>query len=111
MESSLQKLAKEKRNQEEIKRQIAKLQSQLENFSEEEETTFGSPKRKQRDSVILAPATPSPKKKRKAEGIRQPTFETHKAAPVSVAVKANHIPVKPAASNFIEKLASLRDQP
>ncbi|KAI3619756.1 dna replication protein [Moniliophthora roreri] len=113
MESSLQKSAKEKQKREEIKREIAKLQSQLGNFSGEE-TTPGSPKREQRDSVILAPATPSPKKKRKAEGIRQPerkTFESHKTTSAPVIVKVNHIPVKPAASNLLERLTSLRGQP
>lgn len=64
MESSSSRVAEEKRKQDDLLKQIAALQAQL-----KPETLIAvavalptSPKRKQPDSTVLAPPTPSPSK-------------------------------------------------
>ena len=60
MNSSTSRFAEKKQTQEEIKRQIALLQSCLEPEPETAPSVPKSPKRKAIESVTLAPATPSP---------------------------------------------------
>ncbi|KAK7056189.1 hypothetical protein VNI00_002741 [Paramarasmius palmivorus] len=113
MESIHQKSERDKQEQAEIRRQIAQLQARLKDDPEEQDTTHGSPKRKHRESTLLAPATPSPKKKKAESHIaRQPHAKTVAARtnPDSASLTEPPIPVKPVASNLLEKLAGLRDK-
>ncbi|KAF8064025.1 hypothetical protein FPV67DRAFT_1671778 [Lyophyllum atratum] len=66
MESSASRAQEEKRNQEEIRKKIAALQSQLKDVAPEDLITapVRSPKRKPVDSTTLVPPTPSPKKRK-----------------------------------------------
>ncbi|KAH9477114.1 DNA replication licensing factor mcm10 [Psilocybe cubensis] len=118
MNSSTSRNAAKKQTQEEIKRQIALLQACLEPESESETTPMvRSPKRKSVDQpVTLAPATPSPKKKRKTDDrclgkpIARPVF--HSTSPnISRLVASSSKPpqqfTKLAPSNIINKLASI----
>ncbi|KAJ3509617.1 hypothetical protein NLJ89_g5126 [Agrocybe chaxingu] len=67
MDSSSSRQTATKLKQEELKRQIALLQAQLEPESPVKATTPKSPKRKTCQPQTLAPATPSPRKKRKLD--------------------------------------------
>ncbi|EGO02999.1 hypothetical protein SERLA73DRAFT_103056 [Serpula lacrymans var. lacrymans S7.3] len=64
MESSTLRTEQERQRQLELRRQIQNLKAQLKDFSKERTPPPASPKRKAPDSTLLAPATPSPKKRR-----------------------------------------------
>ncbi|KIM41854.1 hypothetical protein M413DRAFT_71601 [Hebeloma cylindrosporum] len=116
MNSSTSRTNAQKLTQEQIKRQIAELQACLKPELEEDATTSRpkSPKRKAPEITVLAPATPSPKKKRKldhqplAKPLSRPVFQTvAKNSSCNNTDKPKDF-VKPAPSNFIKRLASLK---
>ncbi|KAG1829327.1 hypothetical protein EV424DRAFT_1316891 [Suillus variegatus] len=67
MESSTNRTEQEIQKQLEIRREIERLQAQLTPFPDSANDVIGSPKRKQSSETLLAPATPSPKKKRRVD--------------------------------------------
>ncbi|OJT02547.1 DNA replication licensing factor mcm10 [Trametes pubescens] len=67
MDSATTKKTSEQEKQAEIRRQIALLQAQLDTGSSSVHTPPSSPKGKMSNSHLLAPATPSPKKKKPAD--------------------------------------------
>ncbi|KAF9268986.1 hypothetical protein L218DRAFT_412793 [Marasmius fiardii PR-910] len=117
MESSLQKQEEERRNQINIRKQIVALQAQLKDLPDDEHAYRQSPKRK-KDPVLLAPATPSPRKRRKTEHPQQPRIAsssyTQRPKPTTPDKKPpeNDTPAfqKPTASSFLSKLAKFRTQ-
>ncbi|KAI0363154.1 hypothetical protein BV20DRAFT_1126452 [Pilatotrama ljubarskyi] len=78
MNSATNKKLTEQEKQAEIRRQIALLQAQLETASSGSAETLPplSPKRKRSDSHLLAPATPSPKKKKPADKAQR--YQAHR---------------------------------
>lgn len=62
MDSSSSRLEVERRKQAEIRKQIALLEAQLVDIPGQDINTYppASPKRKQSEEALLAPATPSP---------------------------------------------------
>ncbi|KAF9235915.1 hypothetical protein BU15DRAFT_77522 [Melanogaster broomeanus] len=59
-------LEAERQKQGDLRRQIKLLQAQLADVPDDD-APLRSPKRKQSESTLLAPATPSPKKKRRTD--------------------------------------------
>ncbi|KAG2150994.1 uncharacterized protein EDB93DRAFT_1140546 [Suillus bovinus] len=67
MESSTNRKEQEIHKQLEIRAEIKRLQAQLTPFPDFANDAIGSPKRKQSSQTLLAPATPSPKKRRRVD--------------------------------------------
>ncbi|RDB23749.1 DNA replication licensing factor mcm10 [Hypsizygus marmoreus] len=124
MESSARRAEEERRRQEGISKQIADLQAQLKTTSTDlrltvaPETIPTLPKRKQPDSILLVPPTPSPKK-RKLDHKPTTTKPTNSSSsryvsnPLSLFTKKMSEalpPPKPAASNVLNNLARLTHQ-
>lgn len=109
------KQASEKEKQDVIRKQIAQLQAQLGESGDA--AVSQSPPRKRPNVNVLAPATPSPKKKRKTVHVsnaarppfpsasRSTTSRTQRPSKNSEAIQFS----KPAPSNLISKLADLRN--
>ncbi|KAF9529132.1 hypothetical protein CPB83DRAFT_812965 [Crepidotus variabilis] len=124
MNSSTSRTNEQKQTQDEIKRQIALLQAQL---KPERESDLlppkGSPKRKA-SVVTLAPATPSPKKKRKindytsTKSLAAPVFQSGSKQttggllprPKEKGKGLEEVLQKPSPSNFLNKLSNLSHQ-
>ncbi|KIK95195.1 hypothetical protein PAXRUDRAFT_827256 [Paxillus rubicundulus Ve08.2h10] len=124
MESSTHRLEAERQKQIDLRRQIKKLQAQLTDLPDNA-PLLQSPKRKQSASTLLAPGTPSPKKKRRVEqaggqerkpsAVGGPPRSEHPRANESVRPTGKHIAVlpnvlphhvKPAPSNVLDKLSA-----
>ncbi|KAI6037943.1 hypothetical protein EDC04DRAFT_2570506 [Pisolithus marmoratus] len=124
MESSTQRAEAERQRQLEIRKQIKSLQAQLADLPGD--NVLLSPERKRTGSVLIAPSTPSPRKKRRlghpGQGRKLPTTgsgghpresnkqvnaNNHTSAPPPVAPQ--HL--KPPPSNVLQKLSDLRKQP
>ncbi|TFY67206.1 hypothetical protein EVJ58_g1772 [Rhodofomes roseus] len=117
MESSTTKKALEQEKQAKIRRQIAALQAQLHGSEESLPAPPESPKRKEASEHLLAPETPS--KKRKLNHPERPrigsTVSSQRPRPVAASVPASSAfysspaiqpqPQKPAPSKVLEKLA------
>lgn len=67
MESSTNRTEEETQKQLEIRREIKRLQAQLTPLPGSANDVIESPKRKQSSGTLIAPATPSPKKKRRVD--------------------------------------------
>ncbi|KAG6334548.1 hypothetical protein ID866_4545 [Astraeus odoratus] len=67
MESSTHRAEAERQRQVEIRRKIKALQAQLTELPEDDDNIMQSPKRKQAEATLLAPSTPSPRKKIRME--------------------------------------------
>lgn len=120
MESSSGRLEEERRKQEELKKQIAFLQAQLVELPDDAPAAKAptSPKRKNPEPILLAPATPSPKKKRKLDHPKQgmgsvrPVFaktarkDASKRAPAE-AGSIEKLCIKPAPSKMLDQLATM----
>ncbi|KAG7093878.1 hypothetical protein E1B28_007517 [Marasmius oreades] len=119
MESSLHKREEERRDQADIRKQITVLQAQLKDLPEDQPSPCRSPKRKKKEPVLLAPATPSPRKRRKTKHLEQSRSTSsirphHSRATLE---PLNQEPEhdapafqKPKPSNFLSKLADFRSQ-
>ncbi|PPQ80327.1 hypothetical protein CVT25_003609 [Psilocybe cyanescens] len=118
MNSSTSRNTARKQTQEDIKKQIALLQACLEPEPEPETALkVKSPKRKALGPITLAPATPSPKKKRKTDErslgkpLARPVFHTGSQNTSRDSGRSSKPPVeqfkKLAPSNLIGKLASI----
>lgn len=125
MESSTNRTEEELQKQLEIRREIRRLQAQLTSLPDSANDVIRSPKRKHPSETLLAPATPSPKKKRRVDPAGQTqrsllggTSATSGSLPTSGARSANPRPSgkgsiatvqyqKPAPSNLISKLSKL----
>ncbi|KAG2144018.1 hypothetical protein BD769DRAFT_1421099 [Suillus cothurnatus] len=125
MESSTNRTEEELQKQLEIRREIRRLQAQLTSLPDSADDVIRSPKRKHPSETLLAPATPSPKKKRRVDPAGQTqrsllggTSATSRSLPTSGARSANPRPSgkgsiatvqyqKPAPSNLISKLSKL----
>ncbi|KAJ6567841.1 hypothetical protein B0H10DRAFT_2110232 [Mycena sp. CBHHK59/15] len=102
----------------ELKRQIAALQAQVGDLPDSDPESPSrasgppSPKRRRLDGVLLAPATPSPKKKQPDASTRNRStsaaFSSRHVLPslASAIASDTFIRAKPAASNVLSKLAS-----
>ncbi|KAG8215397.1 hypothetical protein J3R82DRAFT_8998 [Butyriboletus roseoflavus] len=123
MQSSTHRLHTEQQKQLQIRKQIECLQAQLTDIPDND-PRLQSPKRNKSDATLLAPATPSPRKKRRIEHTaghgRKPhvgcssTSERPRAHEGARSVgKPATIPhhAKPAPSNVLNKLAALRPGP
>ncbi|KAI0073172.1 hypothetical protein K474DRAFT_1603813 [Panus rudis PR-1116 ss-1] len=127
MNSTLSRRQLEEQRQEEIRRQIATLQAQLKDVSNTTASTSTrddkreSTKRKKHDGPVLAPATPSPKRRRVDEpksstnnGLARkplPSLAAHPSLakkPVTTPKNPAATISKPAPSNVLSKLASLK---
>ncbi|KXN85238.1 DNA replication licensing factor mcm10 [Leucoagaricus sp. SymC.cos] len=125
MESSTSRTDVAQRKQEEIRAQISALQAQLLSFPEDKSTAVkapSSPKRKQPEPTTLAPATPSPKKKRRIEakgnqGLKprfaQPAFDQKQPqsadkGTVSIGSTAGQ---EAGPSKFLSRLAQAKSRP
>ncbi|KAJ7153483.1 hypothetical protein C8R43DRAFT_923366 [Mycena crocata] len=118
MESLASKDRDEKQKKEEIKRQIAALKAQLDSDDESLSPDVpgpSSPKRRKLDPVLV-PATPSPKKKR--TDTTKPSLQNSRHAVKSSSsgggvkkTAEEFIPVKPAASTLLSKLATTNRRP
>ncbi|KAF9450739.1 hypothetical protein P691DRAFT_664712 [Macrolepiota fuliginosa MF-IS2] len=129
MESSTSRTNTAQTKQEELKAQIIALQAQLAAIPDDQNCLVkaaNSPKRKKPEPAILAPATPSPKKKRRIEGKNdkqlkprnsQPSFQKLPRASTSGgAVSSNTSSVQgaesnPAPSQFLSKLVEVKSRP
>ncbi|KAJ7452095.1 hypothetical protein B0H11DRAFT_1876737 [Mycena galericulata] len=120
MESLVSKERAEKLKKAELKRQIAALQAQVGELPDSDSESSGpsSPKRRKLDEV-LAPSTPSPKKKPLVAKSASLQSSRHASksfnssyGPAGSATINNpseeFVPVKPAASNVLSKLASAK---
>ncbi|KAJ7080013.1 hypothetical protein B0H15DRAFT_940675 [Mycena belliarum] len=112
MESVASRERADRQKNEEIKCQIAALQAQLLDSDPESPSRVpgpSSPKRRKLEPVFLVPPTPSPKKRRpdakNAAGPRHALKSLNSDATFAKPGE-EFIPVKPAASNFLAKLAS-----
>ncbi|KAF9497368.1 hypothetical protein BDN71DRAFT_1387750 [Pleurotus eryngii] len=72
MESATTRTQTEKQKKEFLLKQIAILQGELSKFPDAPQEAPSSPKRKSPEPTLLAPPTPSPKKKRKVDHYDQP---------------------------------------
>ncbi|KAJ7730674.1 hypothetical protein DFH07DRAFT_781519 [Mycena maculata] len=119
MESLASKERAEKQKKADLKRQIAALQAQMGELPDSDPESPGpsSPKRRKLDEV-LAPATPSPKKKRPPE-VKGASFQSSRhtlksfnsnGAALNKPVQ-EFVPVKAAPSNLLSKLASAKRAP
>ncbi|KAG9310850.1 hypothetical protein JVU11DRAFT_8705 [Chiua virens] len=122
MESNTHRLHAHRQRQCQIRDKIRKLQEQLVDVpADHSDTIPQSPKRKHRDATLLAPATPSPRKKRRigqaashklTDGrlstAEHPWQESARSA-VKPASVTHH--AKPAPSNVLHNLATLRHEP
>ncbi|KAF7977888.1 hypothetical protein HWV62_2434 [Athelia sp. TMB] len=125
MESSSSKAQAEEKRQAEIRKQIALLQAQLGEASDISTEAPAASKRKRPDTqgTCLAPATPSPKKRKRDHltrdsreaGVSAPqtarnssTKYESKAGPSSSRLATYEPPPKPAPSNVLAKLAGLK---
>ncbi|KAJ3727552.1 hypothetical protein C8R42DRAFT_340798 [Lentinula raphanica] len=108
MESAASQALKDTQKKEEIRKQIALLQSQL---SDNEEPTPTSPKPKVTTQGVLVPRTPSPRKKRKVQSSSPPpsrnVLPTKTTKPCPPAEQNAHVPSKPLPSTLVQKLAKL----
>ncbi|KAK7688514.1 hypothetical protein QCA50_008052 [Cerrena zonata] len=109
MESITHKKQQEELHQAEIRRQIAALQAQLVDVS----NTTPQPPKKRTQEAVLAPASPSPKRRKldKQPPSQPPRYPTSRPK-VSTAAKhpQQHIS-KPAPSTLVSKLASITSRP
>ncbi|KAI9463471.1 hypothetical protein HD554DRAFT_1315864 [Boletus coccyginus] len=125
MESSTQRLQEGRQKQLQLRKQIERLQAQLTDIPDDD-PRLQSPKRKKPDATLLAPATPSPRKKRRIEQAadqgRKPhavlacssTSERPRVHDSARSVKKSaSVPqhAKPAPSNVLSKLATLHTGP
>jgi len=80
MESSSSRLEEERRKQEELKKKIAFLQAQLVELPDDVPPAKAptSPKRKNPEPILLAPATPSPSKFSAIYSMRELTAQQRK---------------------------------
>ncbi|KAJ7634773.1 hypothetical protein FB45DRAFT_909809 [Roridomyces roridus] len=109
MESHATLAHAEKEKKADLKRQIALLQAQVGDMPDSDPESEPSPKRPKLNHQVLAPATPSPKKKRPEKSHAPKSFNA-----TSVTVKYpgdDFVPVKPAASNVLRNLANTRRAP
>ncbi|KIJ64274.1 hypothetical protein HYDPIDRAFT_154647 [Hydnomerulius pinastri MD-312] len=131
MESSTHRMEEERQRQLEIRSKIKLLQSQLTGDLPPEDAIPlpQSPKRKASEPTLLAPATPSPKKKRRIEqagqGRKAPAAgntsrterlrDSRSARPSGghTPAQPNALPIhaKPAPSNVLNRLSSLHARP
>ncbi|KAG2005697.1 hypothetical protein CC2G_002081 [Coprinopsis cinerea AmutBmut pab1-1] len=128
MDSSSRRIQQEQQRKEELQRQIEKLQAELSSLPEGEIVAApkSSPKRKKSEPTILAPATPSPRKKRKVEQvpkggpIAKPLFQPASKLNTSStrrpeASKSKNVnpPIlqRPKPSNLLQKLAQVKSEP
>ncbi|KAJ7161007.1 hypothetical protein C8R46DRAFT_1106205 [Mycena filopes] len=124
MESFASKDRTEKEKKSDLKRQIAALQAQVGELDSDPESPSraepepgpSSPKRRKLGTV-LAPATPSPKKKRRPDANNGTYLSSRRvvdtiSAPLPPKKKAeDFVPVKPAASTLLSMLASSNRRP
>ncbi|KAF9221828.1 hypothetical protein BS17DRAFT_710455 [Gyrodon lividus] len=130
MESSTHRFETERRKQIELRRHIKLLQAQLTDLPDSD-PLLRSPKRKKPEFTLLAPATPSPKKKKRrieqtdGQGRKPSTVagpsRTERPRPNDIAgsaayhkaVPPNVLPhhVKPAPSNVLDKLSAFHACP
>ncbi|KAF8624888.1 hypothetical protein AX15_005756 [Amanita polypyramis BW_CC] len=123
MESSSRRVQEQRKRQDEIREKIALLQAQLVDLPDEDRPkrkSEGKPSR----ATVLAPATPSPKKKRKLDTPKDPDslrqvaktldFKLHHERPVaSISLSmgkgrtAKRNIAEPAPSNLLNKLAAI----
>ncbi|KIJ13689.1 hypothetical protein PAXINDRAFT_50134, partial [Paxillus involutus ATCC 200175] len=108
MESSTHRLEAERQKQIDLRTQIKKLQAQLTDLPNDA-PLLQSPKRKQSESTLLAPATPSPSKQHGPPSERPRANETARPTGKHKVVTPNVLPhhVKPAPSNVLDKLSAL----
>ncbi|KAJ7699372.1 hypothetical protein B0H17DRAFT_1167798 [Mycena rosella] len=122
MESIASKERAAKEQREELKRQIAALQAQLPQSDPEDSDTPSrvpgpsSPKRRKLDPVLV-PSTPSPKKRRpdakiaSSQSSRNALKSLNTGSGTLAKPVEEFVPVKPAASNLLSKLASSNRRP
>ncbi|OJA13974.1 hypothetical protein AZE42_03602 [Rhizopogon vesiculosus] len=126
MESSTHRTEEEIQQQLEIRRQIRRLEAQLTPLPDGN-NVIESPKRKQPTGTMLAPATPSPKKKRKVNHAGQRSSfggTSTTSAPILASAARNmtarpagKVPItakqyhKPPPSNLLHKLSTLSGGP
>ncbi|KAH7882687.1 hypothetical protein F5I97DRAFT_1931298 [Phlebopus sp. FC_14] len=127
MEASAHRAEEERQKQLEIRRQIKLLQSQLTDLPDDEQLCQ-SPKRKQPGATLLAPATPSPRKKRRVEQVahgrkgpapttsrpidRPREHDGSRRTGGNTSASSHTAPqhVKPAPSNVLSKLSGLSNR-
>ncbi|KAF8554285.1 hypothetical protein OG21DRAFT_1113439 [Imleria badia] len=124
MESSTYRLEAERQKQVELRKKIKQLQAQLTDVPDDD-PRLQSPKRKKQDATLLAPATPSPRKKRRIDHTASQGRKPHAVGSSSTSDrprahdnarsvgKPANVPqhAKPAPSNVLGKLATLRPGP
>ncbi|KAF7297262.1 zf-primase domain-containing protein [Mycena indigotica] len=102
--ANIQRLERQKKA--DLKRQIALLQAQMGDLPDSDPEESPSPKRQKLNNV-LAPATPSPKKK-----TRSPQVNTRPALQAltltKIAPKNEFVPFRPTASTVLSKLANTK---
>ncbi|KII90124.1 hypothetical protein PLICRDRAFT_159473 [Plicaturopsis crispa FD-325 SS-3] len=119
MDSASARAAAEQKRQADLRRQIAQLQAEL---GDQPEPSIPppptSPKRSERQSTLLVPATPSPKKRKLDHPTNGPPknlslqYSRHATASSSKSKpKEEHHPVQPAPSTLLSKLANLNTTP
>ncbi|KAJ7456966.1 hypothetical protein FB451DRAFT_1407015 [Mycena latifolia] len=117
MESLASKERADRQKREELKRQIAALQAQLPDSDPESPSRVpgpSSPKRRKLDPVLLAPSTPSPKKRRPdTNNASFPSSRLNRPAEsATLSTPAEEfVPAKPAASTLLNKLATANRRP
>ncbi|KAL4077770.1 hypothetical protein J3A83DRAFT_4356667 [Scleroderma citrinum] len=108
MESSTRRADAERQRQVELRRRIQALQAQLTSLPGED-GHLQSPKRKQTDTTLLAPSTPSPRKKRRVEKPpHAPTAGSTANVKRESSGSAKHL--EPPPSNVLKKLSSLSNR-
>ncbi|KAJ8507504.1 hypothetical protein ONZ45_g10128 [Pleurotus djamor] len=112
MESATSRVENEKRKREELTKKIALLQGELEKLPGVPVAAPASPRRTTPEPTLLAPATPSPKKKRKiTHHNERPALQTMNSATArpkpSVKSSAQQLPPKAGPSNFLSRLKNV----
>nr|GAT45932.1 predicted protein [Mycena chlorophos] len=95
----------EKQKRAELKRQIAQLQAQMDDMPDSDPDEPPSPKRQKTDNV-LAPATPSPKKKTRPP--QQQTRPALQSLAKTAPPKDAFVPFRPTASTVLSRLAQAK---
>ncbi|KAH6912084.1 hypothetical protein BKA70DRAFT_1184627 [Coprinopsis sp. MPI-PUGE-AT-0042] len=131
MDSASVRVQQEASRKEELQKQIERLQAELATIPQPAPTERpNSPKRKQREPTVLAPATPSPRKKRRLDNvpkggpIAKPLFQPASKLNTSASHRSNALasssrskaaatpaPQAPQPSNFLQKLAQAHAEP
>ncbi|TFK29144.1 hypothetical protein FA15DRAFT_632659 [Coprinopsis marcescibilis] len=123
MEASSRRLQEEQFRKEELQKQIAKLQAELSSLPKTAAAKPRSPKRK-KSATVLAPATPSPRKKQKLDSMpkgepipqpklrpaakQQPSRRPQASSSSKLPAPA-HEPIRP--SNLLQKLSKVTNEP